>query len=203
MAFSEGTAGPIIVGDGALLSTRYDKTRATVVTDAHGRYAEAARRGNLFVAHNVAAGALSVALATTYTGLCLSNPLGSVKNAELLGIGFALTVAPAAIASLHLIGGYSATANVVHTTPLAAPGIQNCLLGTGAASSMKADSSATIPTPGYLLPFAGGFTAAALPSSPLVWMDVAGLLILPPGAFVALGALTAVTGFAALVWEEI
>lgn len=203
MAYSEGTVGPIAAADGALLSTRFDKSRATVITDAHARYAEAARRGNLFVAHNVAAGAVSVALATTYTGLAVSNPLGNTKNAELLGVGFALTVAPAAIASLHLIGGYSATSAVAHTTPLASPGIQNALLGTGAASSMKADSAATVVNPGYLLPLMGGFTAAALPSSPMVWFDIAGLIVLPPGAWAAIGALTAVTGFAALAWEEV
>lgn len=177
-------------------------TGAQVIADAHGRYAEAARRGNLFIAHNVAAQAISVALATAYTGLCISNPLGNTKNLELLGAGLALSVAPAAIASIHLIGGYSAIANVVHTVALAAPGIQNALLGIGPASTAKADSSATIPTPGYLFPLMGGFTAAALPSSPLTWVDLAGLFVVPPGGFVCLGALTAVTGFSAFAWEE-
>jgi hypothetical protein len=32
--------------------------------------------------------------------------------------------------------------------------------------------------------------------------DLGGLIIIPPGGFVAIGALTAVTGFGALVWEE-
>lgn len=203
MSFQEGRIGPNPGADGTVHEIRLDKTGAQAVTDAHGRYSEAARRGNLFVASNVAATAVSVALATAYTGLVVSNPLGNLKNLELLGVAFALTVAPAAIASLHLIGGYSATANVVHTTPLPAPGIQNCLLGTGPASSAKADVSATTVNPGYLLPLTGGFTAAALPSSPLVWLDLSGLIILPPGAWAALGALTAVTGFAALAWEEV
>ncbi|MEO6293047.1 MAG: hypothetical protein ABIO88_10565, partial [Burkholderiaceae bacterium] len=43
------------------------------VADAHGRYLTAALEGRLFSASNVAAQAVSVALATTYTGLCLSN----------------------------------------------------------------------------------------------------------------------------------
>jgi hypothetical protein len=194
--------GPQIGGTGTATPFRADMTGAQVVADAHGRYAEAARRGSLFIAHNVAAQAISVALATTYTGLCISNPLGNTKNLELLGAGLALSVAPAAIASIHIIGGYSPTTSIVHTTPLAAPGIQNCLLGTGAPSTAKADSAATIVNPGYVLPLMGGFTAAALPSPPLVWYDVAGLLVLPPGAWVALGALTAVTGFSAFAWEE-
>lgn len=203
MAYAEGTVGPNPGALGAIKPMRFDGTGAQVMSDAHGRYAEAARRGTLFVATNVAAQAISVALTTTYTGLCISNPLGNTRNAELLGVGFALSVAPAAIATLHVIGGYSALANVTHTAALAAPGIQNCLLGTGPASSLKADTQATIVNPGYVLPLMGGFTAAALPSSPMVWVDLAGLLVVPPGAWVALGALTAVTGFSAFAWEEI
>jgi hypothetical protein len=195
--------GPTYGGSGTAAPFRGDLTGAQAVTDAHGRYAEAARRGFLQIAHNVAAQAVSVGLATTYTGLCLSNPLGNTKNLELLGAGFAFSVAQVAVASLHVIGGYSATANVTHTTPLAAPGIQNCLLGTGPASSMKADSAATIPTPGYLLPLMGGFTAGAFAASPLTWVDVGGLLVIPPGGFICLGALTAVTGFAGFAFEEV
>lgn len=202
MAFAEGRIGPNPGATGSVHEHRLDWTGALATTDSHGRYAEAARRGQLFIAHNVAAQAVSVALTTTYTGLCISNPLGNTKNLEILGAGFALSVAPAAIASLHVIGGYSATANVTHTAALAAPGIQNALLGTGPASSAKADSQATITNPGYVLPLVGGFTAAALPSSPMGWVDIAGLIVVPPGAWVALGALTAVTGFGSFAWEE-
>jgi hypothetical protein len=112
-------------------------------------------------------------------------------------------VAPAAIASLHLIGGFSFTANVTHTTPLAAPGIQNALLGAQQSPSAKVDSAAIIPTPGYILPLEHGFTAAALPNHAMPWVDLGGIVVVGPGGFVALGALTAVTGFAGLVWEEI
>lgn len=200
MAYAEGTVGLIYATDGSLLSSRFDRSRALVTQDAHGRYAEAVRRGNVFVAHNVAAQAVSVALATTYTGLVLANPLGSAKNLEVLAAGFALSVAPAAIASLHLIGGNSVSTDVVHTTPVTPT---NALLGSVAAPVGKVDSSATIPTPKYLVPLNSGFTAAALPSSPNVWVPIEGLIVVGPGGFVALGALTAVTGFGALAWEEV
>lgn len=195
--------GPTYGGSGTASPFRGDITGAQLVSDAHGRYAEASRRGTLFIAHNTAALALSVALATTYTGLCISNPLLSKVNLELVGAAFALTVAPAAIASLHIIGGYSVSTNVVHTTPLAAPGIQSLPLGNQMKSVANADSAATIPTPGYILPLKGGFTAAALPAPTMEWMDIAGLITVGPGGFVCLGALTAVTGFAAFAWEEV
>ena len=99
--------------------------------DFYARYRAAVQTGNVFSASNVAAQAVSVALTTTYTGLCVSNPVGSKKNLVMLACQYALSVAPAAIASLHLIAGGSGAGVVTHTTPLAAPGIQSCLIGTG------------------------------------------------------------------------
>lgn len=200
---SEIRVGPGVGNDGTVSPGRATKTLASVVSDAHGRYQEAALRGKLFSASNVAAQAVSVALTTTYTGLCLSNPIGNTKNLVLLGCQYALSVAPAAIASLHLIAGYSGTTNVTHTAALAAPGIQNNLIGTGQPSTAKADTQATIVNPGYLIPIGSGFTAAALYGTTPLWIDLGGLFVLPPGAWVAIGALTAVTGFGGLAWEEV
>lgn len=195
--------GPQVLADGASPVPRGGRTGATITADGHGRYYEAVKRGNVFVAHNVAAQAVSVALATTYTGLCLSNPLGSGKDLILYMAQFAISVAEVAIATQHLIGGYSATTAVTHTTPLAAPGIQNAYLGAGNASIAKVDSAATIPTPGYLLPLRSGFTAGALGGPGMGQLaDMGGIITVPPGGFVAIGALTAITGFGALVWEE-
>lgn len=189
------------VADGAQIVPRGGRSGETSVADAHGRYMEAVKRGNVYIAHNVAAQAVSVALATTYTGLVLSNPVGSGKDLVLLGAQFAISVAEVAVASQHLIGGWSATA-VTHTTPLAAPGIQNAYLG-GPSGVAKVDSAATIPTPNYILPLRSGFTAGALGGPGMGQIaDLGGLIIVPPGGFIAIGALTAVTGFGALIWEE-
>lgn len=204
MAFEvAGKAGPQVLSDGALSTARLGRAGEVSVSELQAPYYEQTYRGNTYHASNVAAQAVSVALATTYTGLCLSNRLGNTKNLVLLSAGYALTVAPAAIASLHLIAGYSATTNVAHTTPLAAPGIQSGLLGTGPASSANVDSAATIVNPGYLMSLFGGFTAAALPAGPSQPVDLKGQIVIPPGGWVAIGALTAVTGFASLSWMEV
>lgn len=200
---AEIRVGSVLGADGTVNPGRAGKTGELIVQDAHGQLYEAAYRGNLFSASNVAAQAVSAALATTYTGLCISNPLGNNKNLVMVGCNFALTVVPAAIASLHLIAGYSATVNVTHTTPLASPGIQNGLIGGGQPSTAKADSAATIVNPSYLIPLGSGFTAAALPSTSPNWIDLKGQFILIPGAWIAIGALTAVTGFGGFVWEEV
>lgn len=194
--------GPQVITDGGQQILRQGRDGELILQDAHGKYYEGSMRGNLFVASNVAAQAVSVALATTYTGLCISNPIANTKNLSILGVNYALTVAPAGIASLHLIAGYSSTVQVTHTTPLAAPGIQNALIGSNVQSTAKADSAATIVNPGYLISLGSGFTAAALYATTPAWIDLAGLFTIPPGGWIALGALTAVTGFASFVWEE-
>lgn len=200
---NQSKVGEQNLGNAGETVLRADRFGAQVVSGLNPRYREQVARGRVYIAHNTAAQAISVALATTYTGLCISNPLGSGRNLSIIGAGYCLSVAPAAIASLHLIGGYSATTNVAHTAALAAPGIQCCLLSSSAQSVAKADTQATITNPGYLFPLQGGFTAAALPSSPFQWVDIGGLIEVGPGGWVAIGALTAVTGFGAIAWMEL
>lgn len=202
---AQGTIGPQFAQDSTTPpgGFRQDRFGAIVSSQLMPRYYEQASRGNVYIASNVAAQAVSVALATTYTGLMLSNPLGNTYNLALVGCQYALSVAPAGIASLHLIGGYSATVNVTHTTPLAAPGIQSTLIGTGPTSVAKVDSAATIPTPGYIMSLGSGFTAAALYATTPSWIDLAGMFVIPPGGFIGIGALTAVTGLGTLAWMEV
>lgn len=199
---SEGKVGLQTLTDGAVNPLRTARDGSVVVSQYQPRLMAAVLSGNTFIASNVGAQAVSVALATAYTGLVLSNPLGSGKNLVLLGGQYTLTVAPAGIASLHLIGAFSATA-VTHTTPLAAPGIQNCFIGAGAATVAKVDSSATIPTPNYIMGLGSGFTAAALYATTPTWINFEGSIVLPPSSFIAWGALTAVTGFGTLMWQEV
>ena len=169
------------------------------IQNAGSDYQEMALRGTLFNASNTAAQAVSVGLATTYTGLCLSNPPNSGYNLVLLGCNYALTVAPAGIASLHLIAGYSAT-EVTHTTPGT---VKSNVIGRTSDSVAKIDTSATIATPTYLISLGSGFTAAALYATTPNWIDLKGQFIIPPGGFVAIGALTAVTGLGSFTWAEL
>ena len=182
------------------LSLRSGQLGDLIVSELHGRYYETNYRRNLFGACNQAAQVTTVALATTYTGICLSNTSGNSVNLVLNKIGIALSVAPAAIAPLALMGGASGTA-VAHTTPLTP--FSN-FIGVGAAPSGKVDAAATLPiTPTLLMPLMGGFTAAALPGVGPSLIDIEGGLIIPPGSFVALYSLTAVTGIFGFFWEEV
>lgn len=201
MTTLQGTVGPLVpAADGTQPpgGVRQAKTGEIVIGENHARYYEATSRGRRFWAANQAAQAVSVALATTYTGLMLSNPAGSGMNLVLDHVSFALSVAPAAIASIHLIGNTSGTA-VTHTAALT---VRNCLLG-GGVGVVLADSQATIPTPVYIASLRSGFTAGALPGEGLTIFDMQGSLIVPPGGFIGIGALTAATGFGYMSWEEV
>jgi hypothetical protein len=192
--------GPQTVQDGTKPTLRGGRSGEAIVQELHGRYFEQAVRKAIYSASNQAAQAVSAALATTYTGIVLSNPFGNAFNLALLKVAYALSAAPAAIASLHLIGGFSPSTNVVHTTPITT--LTNNFLG-GPNPTAKVDSAATIPTPTYLWSLCNGFTAAALPSQAMPAWDFEGSILVPPGGFVAIGALTAVTGFGSIMWEEV
>ena len=199
---AQGSVGPIVASDGTTPAAgiRVGKSGEVVVQELHGRYYEQVYRGNMWSAANQAAQAISVALATTYTGLLLYNPPNSGVNLVPNKVKFALTVAPAAIASLGLIAGFAATGGVTAQTTKLVP--QNNFLNTQASPHGIALAAATIVTPTWLLPLSDGFTAAAFPA-PLLPFDLEGCFIVPPGAFIGIGALTAVTGLGGISWEEV
>src|SRR5258708_24627651 len=79
------TVGINQVANGQLnVNDRADRTSAQVVTDGHGRYQEAVLQNNVFLVASQSVATTTTGLATTYTGLCLSNPVGSGKNICLL-----------------------------------------------------------------------------------------------------------------------
>jgi hypothetical protein len=194
----ESLVGEYVQNDGDAVRTRQGKALDLIVSNLQPRHFEHCSRQRLFYAANQAAQAVSVALATTYTGLCLSNPIQSNVVLVPVQVGIALSVAPAAIAPIGLIGGYSTT-DVAHTAALI-PG-QGLLKG--AAGVAKADSQATIPTPVWLQQLMGGFTAGAFPATSPALIDLQGAWVIPPGAFIAIGALTAVTGLFSINWLEL
>lgn len=201
---NEKKTGPVASSDGAVNPARTDKQGADVATQAHGKYNEAVSRGNVFMSSSQAADTWSVALALgNILGVTVSNPPGSNKNLSILQVGMAISVAPVAAASMHLAGGYAADGGITaHNNALV---IYNCKLGSPASSVAFADDDATglAGSALYLLPLIGAFTAGALYSQPMAMTDVDGIVMVPPGGYVFIAALTAVIGFGCIIWEEI
>ena len=199
---SETVTGPSKRADGSRGIERSDKTGASVATSAHGAYNEAVSRGNVFFGANQAAVTTTVALNTTYTGLCVSNPAGSEHDLSILKAGWGFSVAPAAPATVHLASGYATTGIATHTTPL---NVYNAKINDLPSKSVaNVDGAATlVGTPIYMQPLVGGFTAAALFAQPAALTDIAGIIMVPPGGYVCIVTLTVGIGFGCIVWEEI
>jgi hypothetical protein len=196
-----GRVGPSELGDGEDATFRQGRAGELIVSQLNGPYYERASRGKIFTVSNQAAVTTTVALATTYTGLVIANDAGSNVDLVLLRAGFGLSVAPAAIPTVGLMGGVG---TVTHTTPIAAAAIRSTRLGaSGHAATTKLDGAATIPTPTLLELFSGANASAALPTSPhQVGIDLDGRYVLPPGTFAAIYTLAVSVGFGFFQWTE-
>ena len=173
-----------------------------MVSQLHGPLYEQALRLNMFFAANQAAQAVSVALTTTYTGLCLSNPAGNTRNLVPRQVSIGVSVHQVALSCMGILGGYAAAGVVTHTTALTR---YSCMLGNGVASTGLADAACTIVgTPLVIMPFVStDITTTGTPNKGGGIVDLGGSLIIPPGAYVAIYALTAVTGLFGITWEEV
>lgn len=197
----QGQIGPSIGSDGAFPNARQGKTGDVIVSELNGRYYEQTSRQNVF---NVATQALvttTVGLATTYTGLALSNPVGNTKNLAILKVTFALGVITAAANTFGVAAGYNGSTNVTHTTPVTP---RSSLFGTGAAPTALADVSATLPTAPFYVAFLGCNPSATTNGGTLV-LDFEGSLVIPPGGYVLTTTQAVVTtGFwGSFSWMEI
>ena len=204
---AEARSGAVTVSDGAVRELRSDHTGAAVVTDAHGRYYEAVRAGNVYQLA-VANGAV-----TAFTGgaggtplVSVYNPTGSGKNLIILGVSVAPRTAASAAGSVgfSLWGGPSAANTGTLTSPTNLLTLQTS--GSVAKGSSNAATTSTTAV-NLLMPCIQYYwaTAAASMFGNIV-CDVAGAIVCAPGNLVAFGgsaALTSATYDAAMWWEEV
>lgn len=172
------------------------------IVQAHGTRYNASFNKRLFFAANQAGVTTTAGLATTYTGLCLSNPAASLVNLSPRRISGVFVVAPAALTALGLIVGWAAGGITAHTTPLTS--LQSTFLGSGVVPSALVDAACTlVGTPTYedfmaITPSATGVVGFS--------MDLDGEVTIPPGGYLAIG--TSIAGpasglLAKIAWEEI
>ena len=201
---AETRTGPVVAADGTISPARGGKTGEVVVGDAHGRYREAVSRGAVF-SGSVTGQVTTVGTAATYTGLVLSNPIGSGYNLSVLAVGYSFIVAFTAAAHVGLMTGFHASTNVVHTvvvTPL------NQLIG-GAAGVGRLDSSATLPIAGSVNSILASADTGLVTTAPVIpggLVAIEGAIELAPGSYVAFYTSTAsgAAGSAfSIGWEEI
>ena len=208
---------------GAFRPGRIDQQSALWSTPRHGKYyasvygtpaiaspATVAKAGSSFRGANQSSVTFSVGLATTYTGLCLSNPAGSTVNLSIKKIGGVVTSTPATFIGLGLIAGWAAAGVTVHTTPLNTA-ILNSYLGaassgtpsvSGPASQANLDTACTlVGTPAWVDWIAANGATGSCAS---FYADLEDSLIVPPGGYVAIGCTANQGGFfGSIFWEEL
>lgn len=189
---NKGSQGPLRGGN----------TAEAIVSKYLPDYSQIAFDGNSYGAANQAAQAITVGLAAVYTGIGLYNPAGSGVILVPISVKYALSVAPAAIATLGLMAALVAKpSDITLTTKL---NVQSTQIGSGRTGQGVPFSSVTFATvPTWIDELIDGFTAAALPAPQNGPIDLRGKWALYPGSAMAIGALTAVTGLGAIVWAEV
>jgi hypothetical protein len=197
----EGVVGPRALSDGNQPTARFGRQGDIITSNLHGDYAEGAVRKTLFHVATPSGQTTTVGLATTYVGLCVSNPIGSGVNAYIVSVSCAQSVINAAVNAVGLAIGFNGTTNVTHTTP-ATP--KNCFIGSSVAPACLADTAATLPTaPTYAGWISDTPTATTNPAA--MMFEMKGMFIVPPGGYfmtATVAASPAAAFWAAIVWEE-
>jgi hypothetical protein len=181
---------------------RAGKQGDVMVSELHGRYYETTYRGNMYYAASQALVTTTVGLATTYTGLCIINPITSLRNAVVNKASMMQSVIQSVqIEAFAIAVGYNATTAVTNTTPLAVHNT-NPSLPVGA---VQASISAGLPTAPFYAVFVENTTTATANASGNV-IDLEGSLILPPGGYAmwVTPAQASVAGmWFSFQWEEV
>lgn len=199
MALAQGQTGVQNNADGQVVTQQFDRQAAGLVTQLHPRYYQQTVRGNVFSVNTQGtAVTTTAALATTWTGLGISNPANSGKNLVLMKFS-ATQFAVGAAATIGLMGGVGVLA-----TSLA---IQSRRIGGGEVSVANASASATISTPLLITTFGsvGSLATTGYGLEPGIFVDLEGSIVIPPGSFVC--NYTSIVTTTALnfgfTWEEV
>jgi hypothetical protein len=157
---------------------------------------------NVYVAANQAVKTTTAGLATTYTGLSLTNPVTNTKKLILLEFGWGQHAAAAA-GVIGIMGG------AITSTHTAAEDIvpKNMYMGSANTSIAIVDTDCTISTPVLYKVFGstGSVATTGYGTQPLTMVDLKGGIIVNPGYFIA-SYISVVTTSALIFyfsWEEV
>lgn len=188
---------PVAAASGSNALLRMGAQSDLINSNLHGVYYEQAYRGNIFRIANQAAVSTTAALATTWTGLAISNPAGSGVNAVINLFTCAQFAAGTAGAIGIMTGSGAAAGSLVP---------KNAIIG-GPTGKVTASAGATIATPvlDIVVGNLGSVATTGYGLSSAISFDMEGSIIVPPG-FYAASYTTAATTTALIFgfqWEEI
>ena len=201
---------PAASGNNAIVSSRAGQLGDTIVSELHARYYETNYRGNKFMLSVSTAAAI-----TAYTGAAggtpmigVFNPTSSGKNLVVskVSIGNVVAASAAGTVAWGLYFGTTATITQATTT---VPWSLSTQLQSGSVATGFRNVALTSGSAANNVISLGSYywaTAAGIADIFNNAFDLEGALIIPPGAYVALGgssALTSATWIGSLMWEEV
>ena len=207
MAIVELRVGPQVAADSAQITQRGSRDGAGVTLDAHARYQEAVFRGAVFSASQQAGAATPAGLTASAIGVfSLYNPIASGKNLVLWTIEptFTVAIATAIVGNFGICAGVGP--NVAAPTGTTVLTNYNNLINAASSSVAKAFSTATYVGAPVAFKNLGSYQRDSAAASNVVVMTpifLDGSIIVPPGAWVGLFTLTALTMQTSMSWEEI
>ena len=187
--------------NGAIINAALGPHAEILASQLDAQYRHGVRNSETFTICLQSATTTTVALATTYTGICLFNPVTSKKNLSILKVSCSLWAAPATIVSVGLLGGWSAAG----ITPANALSPYNSKTLVAAAPNGQGSSGCTlVGTPIWIcmLNSANTNNALSTANSP-VFHDFGGCIEVPPGGYVAIGTQTVASVVGSITWREV
>jgi hypothetical protein len=173
---------PQYTGGTQSLAQLADRQGGVLASNLNAYYAALALGGKMFSVAIQSVATTTVGLATTYTGLCLSNPVSSTVNLVLTKASMMQSVIQATqVEAYALAFGFNATTDVTHTAALTP---QSTYIGSGLTSAARADTSATLPTAPVYGVFVSNTGTATADSTGNMVFDLDGSYVLKPGAYV-------------------
>lgn len=183
--------------------SRLAKTGENIMSELHGRYYEAAYRGQVFLAQAIVTTPVIYSTAAGTGGPLLWNGSSTVR-AELLAVGWGISTVTTVAAALGITGGAGQTSAPSSTT--AADGRTSTLMG-GPTSACTPYRVGTVTTAGtFLFPIGDLHTGAlTVDTNGMHWVDVGGIFVINQYGWLSLAAsATASTtvGTFGMIWAE-
>lgn len=182
MAMNQLLTGTQANNSGMIISSRGGRAGDDIVSEYNPRYYQGTKDGLGFTGATQALVTTTVGLNTTYTGLVLSNPVGSVVDLVVVTASMMQSVLQGTqVEAFALATGFNASTNVTHTTPVAP---KSSYIGSGLSGAGLTDVSATLPTAPFYDTFLTNTGTATADSTGVQTFDIAGSIVLAPGAYV-------------------
>jgi hypothetical protein len=221
---AEVRVGPLTAKDGAINPARGDQTGAVAVTDAHGRFQEAALRGNLFSAGMTLTSISNVTFTTGTLGATCTpivgvwNPTNSGKNLvilqtrlQMITTALSTPTGPGGLVWATAVGQSAISTGItpLNRLSLAASGAvgkgyANTAL-TGLSGNLTVQEAVGLTT--FVINATAAETAAGFLTVSAGGLDnIDGGIIVPPGGVLALLATTtpvAISATSSILWEEV